>query len=155
MVRGEIYFADLLPRSGSEQKGRRPCIIVSHDAFNENTAWRSITVVPLTSSLRWLRASPTTVTFQVGECGLPKECAALARLPQLWSKNAVSEPFSQKTAKSCHYILWRPAGRRSRSGRSSPKRCSNMAWAFSGRTMQRTRTSRPSTSGKTTSVLWI
>ena len=78
MVRGEIYFLDLHPRSGSEQSGRRPGIIVSHDSFNSVPAWQSITVVPLTTSPRWLRSSPTTVLFHKGECGLPKDCAALA-----------------------------------------------------------------------------
>ena len=78
MVRGDIYFVDLHPRSGSEQSGRRPCIIVSTDAFNEARGWRSITVVPLTSSERWQLPSPTTVLFEDGESGLPKACAALA-----------------------------------------------------------------------------
>jgi mRNA-degrading endonuclease toxin of MazEF toxin-antitoxin module len=35
MKRGEVYGADLVPRSGSEQKGRRPVILVSHDGFNQ------------------------------------------------------------------------------------------------------------------------
>ena len=35
MKRGDLYLAELAPRSGSEQQGRRPVIIVSHDAFNE------------------------------------------------------------------------------------------------------------------------
>jgi mRNA interferase MazF len=78
MVRGEIYFVDLQPRSGSEQTGRRPCIVVSTDAFNQVRGWRSITVVPLTSSERWQIQSPTTVLFTAGDCGLPKNCAALA-----------------------------------------------------------------------------
>src|SRR5688572_12873251 len=78
MVRGEIYFVDLEPRSGSEQSGRRPCIIVSTDAFNEARGWRSISVVPLTSAERWQVPSPTTVLFKAGECGLTKDCAALA-----------------------------------------------------------------------------
>ena len=82
MVRGDIYFVDLQPRSGSEQAGRRPCIIVSTDAFTDafNLAcrWRSVTVVPLTSSERWQAPSPTTVLFQAGESGLPKACVALA-----------------------------------------------------------------------------
>ena len=78
MVRGDIYFVDLQPRSGSEQAGRRPCIVVSTDAFNEARGWRSITVVPLTSSERWQAASPTTFLFENGESGLPKNCAALA-----------------------------------------------------------------------------
>ena len=71
-------MVDLQPRSGSEQTGRRPCIIVSTDAFNQTRGWRSITVVPLTSSDRWQVASPTTVLFAAGESGLPKKCAALA-----------------------------------------------------------------------------
>jgi mRNA interferase MazF len=78
MVRGDIFFIDLHPRSGSEQSGRRPCIIVSTNSFNEARNWRSITVVPLTSSERWQISSPTTVLFKAGEFGLPKDCAALA-----------------------------------------------------------------------------
>jgi mRNA-degrading endonuclease toxin of MazEF toxin-antitoxin module len=71
-------MVDLQPRSGSEQSGRRPCIVVSTDAFNLARNWRSITVVPLTSSERWQITSPTTVLFTAGESGLPKNCAALA-----------------------------------------------------------------------------
>lgn len=78
MVRGEIYFVDLAPRSGSEQSGRRPCIVVSHDAFASHEEWRSVTVVPLTTAPRWRRPSPTTTLFEEGECGLPKACVALA-----------------------------------------------------------------------------
>ena len=50
MKRGEVYWADLVPRSGSEQQGRRPVIVVSHDAFNQTQGWRSIIVVPLSTS---------------------------------------------------------------------------------------------------------
>ena len=34
MKRGEIYRVDLASRSGAEQTGRRPVIVVSRDAFN-------------------------------------------------------------------------------------------------------------------------
>ncbi|MCE7869751.1 type II toxin-antitoxin system PemK/MazF family toxin [bacterium CPR1] len=78
MVRGDICWVRLEPRSGSEQAGMRPCIIVSHDRFNQARAWMSITVVPLTSSTRWLSTSPTTVLLRAGEAGLNKDCAALA-----------------------------------------------------------------------------
>ena len=40
MKRGDVYWADLTPRSGSEQQGRRPVIVVSHDGFNETPGWR-------------------------------------------------------------------------------------------------------------------
>jgi len=39
LKRGEVYWADLAPRSGSEQQGRRPVIIVSNDALNWIQSW--------------------------------------------------------------------------------------------------------------------
>ena len=56
MKRGDVYWADLAPRSGSEQQGRRPVIVISHDAFNQTQGWRSIIVVPLSTSWRKLGA---------------------------------------------------------------------------------------------------
>jgi len=44
--RGDVFWADLVPRSGAEQAGRRPVIVVSHDGFNQTPNWRSIIVVP-------------------------------------------------------------------------------------------------------------
>jgi mRNA-degrading endonuclease toxin of MazEF toxin-antitoxin module len=98
MVRGEIYFLDFHPRSGSEQSGRRPGIVVSHDSFNSVPGWQSITVIPLTTSPRWLRPSPTTVTFRKGECGLPKECAALAHQITTIDRSKVLAPALGRVA---------------------------------------------------------
>ena len=92
MVRGEIYFLDLSPRSGSEKSGRRPGIIVSHDSFNGVPTWHSITVVPLTTSPRWMKPSPTTVLFRKGECGLSKDGAALAHQVTTIDKSKLLEP---------------------------------------------------------------
>ena len=92
MVRGEIYFMDLVPRSGSEQAGRRPGIIVSHDAFSANRRWHSITIVPLTSAKRWQLPSPTTLLFGKGECDLPKACAALAHQVTTLDKSKILAP---------------------------------------------------------------
>jgi mRNA-degrading endonuclease toxin of MazEF toxin-antitoxin module len=44
MKRGEVYWADLVPRSGSVRTGRSPVILVSHDGFNQTPGWRSIIV---------------------------------------------------------------------------------------------------------------
>ena len=92
MVRGEVYLMDLAPRSGSEQTGRRPCIVVSNDAFTSNPRWRSVTVVPLTSADRWQRPSPTTVLFVSGEANLPKACAALAHQVTTLDKDKILGP---------------------------------------------------------------
>jgi mRNA-degrading endonuclease toxin of MazEF toxin-antitoxin module len=81
VVRGEIYLCDPASRSGSELKGPRPCVIVSNNLYASSPKWRVLTVVPFTSSGRWLEPSPTRVQFEAGECGLPKRCAAF--VPQL------------------------------------------------------------------------
>lgn len=77
MKRGDIYWATLLPRSGSEQSGRRPVIILSHDAFNQTPTWRSIIVIPLTTSATQARRGPTVVALSAGTAGLPGESYAL------------------------------------------------------------------------------
>lgn len=77
MKRGELYWGRLFPRSGSEQKGRRPVVVVSSDGFNEVKAWRSMIVVPITTSTRQIRLGPTTVSLPARETGLPKDSYAL------------------------------------------------------------------------------
>lgn len=77
MKRGDIYWATLSPRSGSEQSGRRPVIILSHDAFNQTPAWRSIIVIPLSTSATQTKRGPTVVALSAGTAGLPGESSAL------------------------------------------------------------------------------
>ena len=77
MKRGDVFWADLVPRSDSEQSGRRPVVIVSHDGFNQVTAWHSIIVVPLSTSPTQRRREPTAVLFPKGTAGLRQESVAL------------------------------------------------------------------------------
>jgi mRNA interferase MazF len=76
MKRGDVYWADLIPRSGSEQTGRRPVIVLSHDGFNQNPTWKSITVVPITSSALQAKRGPTVVALPA-VAGLSKPSAAI------------------------------------------------------------------------------
>jgi mRNA interferase MazF len=77
MKRGDVYWATLAPRSGSEQSGRRPVIVLSHDAFNQTPAWRSIIVIPLSTSQAQARRGPTVVALSAGTAGLPGNSCAL------------------------------------------------------------------------------
>ena len=77
MKRGEIHWADLVPRSGSEQTGRRPVIVVSHDGFNQTPDWRSIIVVPISTSAAQGRRGPTAIEIPAGAGGLPKTSFAV------------------------------------------------------------------------------
>lgn len=76
MKRGEVYIANLVPRSGSEQTGKRPVIVVSHDGFNQTPGWRSIIVVPVSTSEAQSRRGPTAIRLPKGTGGLKKASIA-------------------------------------------------------------------------------
>jgi len=75
--RGEVYWADLRPRSGSEQQGLRPVVVLSHDAFNESPDWKSVIVIPCTTSKAQRRRGPTVVALPEGTGGLREDCVAI------------------------------------------------------------------------------
>lgn len=77
MRRGEIWDATLHPRSGAEQAGRRPVVVVSNDGFNAVEAWRSVIVVPFSTSEKQRARGPTAVAFKKGAGGLRKSSVAL------------------------------------------------------------------------------
>ena len=77
MKRGEIYWAELAPRSGAEQQGRRPVIVVSHDGFNQIPGWRSVIVVPISTAAAQARRGPTAVGLSAGAAGLTKNSIAI------------------------------------------------------------------------------
>lgn len=77
MKRGDIYWATLAPRSGSEQQGARPVVVVSHDAFNQVATWRSVIVIPVSTSHAQTRRGPTAVPLPAGVGGLKKDSVAL------------------------------------------------------------------------------
>ena len=67
ILRGDIRWAELDPSSGSEQKGQRPVLVLSHDVFNE----RSGTVIAVALTSQEPRAGfPLTLESQAP--GLPK-----------------------------------------------------------------------------------
>ncbi|MGI8670169.1 MAG: type II toxin-antitoxin system PemK/MazF family toxin [Aridibacter sp.] len=77
MNRGDIYTANLMPRSGSEQRGRRPVIIISHNAFNQTKNWRSIIIVPLSNSSAQAKRGLTAVFIPQNTANLQKDSIAL------------------------------------------------------------------------------
>lgn len=77
MRRGDVFVGDLAPRSGSEQGGLRPVVVVSHDGFNLTPGWRSVVVVPLSTSPAQAGRGPTSVPIPAGAGGLRKDGIAL------------------------------------------------------------------------------
>ncbi len=77
MKRGDVYWADLQPRSGAEQQGRRPVVVISHDGFNQNPRWRSIIVIPVSTSAAQAKRGLTAVFLPQGSGGLMQDSVAV------------------------------------------------------------------------------
>lgn len=91
MKRGDVFWADLSPRSGSEQAGRRPVVVMSHDAFNLTPGWRSVIVVPVSTSEAQARRGPTAVPLPVGSGGLRKSGVALCHQVTTLDRSKLTE----------------------------------------------------------------
>jgi|SRR5690348_1962459 mRNA interferase ChpB len=76
MRRGEIWLVGLDPVEGHEQRGRRPVLIVSPEAFNRVT--RVPIVVPITSGGRFAR----TAGFAVPLTGAGTKTTGVVRCDQ-------------------------------------------------------------------------
>jgi mRNA-degrading endonuclease toxin of MazEF toxin-antitoxin module len=85
MKRGEIWLVSLDPTLGHEQKGRRPVLIVSPEAFNRIT--KLPVVLPITSGGNFARtagfgvplAGAGTKTTGVVRCDQPRTLDLAAR----------------------------------------------------------------------------
>ena len=77
MKRGDVFWAELSPRSGAEQQGKRPVIVLSHDAFNGIPSWQSVIVIPCSTSGSQRRRGPTAVFLAAGTGGLPEDSIAV------------------------------------------------------------------------------
>jgi mRNA-degrading endonuclease toxin of MazEF toxin-antitoxin module len=76
MKRGEIWLVGLDPTAGHEQKGRRPVLIVSPEAFNRLT--KVPVVVPITSKGSFAR----TAGFAVPLTGAGTKTTGVVRCDQ-------------------------------------------------------------------------
>lgn len=104
MKRGDVFIADITPRSGSEQSGRRPVIIVPHDGFNETPNWRSIIVVPLSTSVNQARRSLTAIPLFEREGGIREDSVALCHQITTIDKNKLKEKLGTLTAEQMSEI---------------------------------------------------
>jgi mRNA-degrading endonuclease toxin of MazEF toxin-antitoxin module len=76
MKRGEIWLAGLDPTQGHEQRGRRPVLIVSPEAFNRMT--KVPVVLPITSGGNFAR----TAGFAVSVSGAGTKTTGVVRCDQ-------------------------------------------------------------------------
>lgn len=79
-----VFLADLNPVIGSEQKGKRPVLVVSDEDFN--SLMPVVTVVPITSLKPRRRVYPNEAMLEKGVAGLEARSLALAHQIRTISK---------------------------------------------------------------------
>jgi mRNA interferase MazF len=79
MKRGDIYAANLRPRSGAEIQSDkpRPVIVISYDGFNQVPTWKSVIVIPISTSQAQAKRGPTAVFLPKGSGGLKYDSIAV------------------------------------------------------------------------------
>lgn len=104
VLRGEIHLATIRPRSGSEIHGLRPVLVISHDGFNQSPTWRSVTVIPLTTSAAQARRGPTAVRIPDGEGGLRGEGVAVCHQITTLDRAKLTQRLGQVSAELMHEV---------------------------------------------------
>lgn len=89
-----IYRATLDPVLGSEQRGTRPVVVISHDDFNH--LMPTVTILPMTSQKPGRRLYPNEVLLPAGTANLP--VASLVLIHQI-------RTVAQERLSSCYGVI--------------------------------------------------
>ncbi len=84
-----IFLADLNPVLGSEQKGKRPVLVVSDEVFN--SVMPVVTILPITSLKKGRRIYPNEVLLPKGIGGLSTDSIILAHQIRTISKQRLGK----------------------------------------------------------------
>jgi mRNA interferase MazF len=79
-----LFLADLNPVIGSEQKGKRPVLVVSDEDFNQ--VMPVVTILPITSRKKGRRVYPNEVLISKGMGSLTADSIILAHQIRTISK---------------------------------------------------------------------
>ena len=89
-MRWRVYLANLDPSRGSEQRGTRPVIVMSYEAFNR--VMPVVTVLPVTSLKPGRRVYSNEARLPRHSCGLRQESLALAHQIRTIDKSRLLKP---------------------------------------------------------------
>lgn len=89
----EIWYLNLEPTKGSEQKGIRPVLIISNDAVNDNLS--VFTCIPFSSVKPGMKTYPTEVFLTISESGLPRDSVLMLQQIRTVSDERLCSKVSQ------------------------------------------------------------
>src|SRR5574344_712774 len=83
-----IYYLNLDPTKGSEQKGKRPVLVISNDAVNDNLP--IFTCIPFSYYKKGSKIYPTEILISSLISGLPNESVLMVQQIRTVSKERIS-----------------------------------------------------------------
>ena len=86
--RGDIYYADLTPTTGSEQGGIRPVLIIQNDVGNHHSP--TVIAAAITGYVKG-RRQPTHVRLRGASCGLFRDSTVLLEQLRTLDKSRLDE----------------------------------------------------------------
>lgn len=87
--RSEVWLVNLNPTKGHEQRGRRPCLVVSANPFNEGPAGLAV-VLPITTTDRGI---PWHVQVDPPEGGLDRPSFIMCEQPRTIDERRLMSDF--------------------------------------------------------------
>lgn len=84
----EIYFLNLDPIQGSEQRGIRPVLVISNDAVNAHLPL--FTCIPFSSVKPGAKIYPTEIFLNQAQSGLPKDSVLMLQQIRTVSTTRIS-----------------------------------------------------------------
>ena len=101
LARGTVVWVDLEPTRGHEQKGHRPCVIVSDSQIIEDQRFPMIAVIPLTGTPG---AGLLYPPLEAGPSGLQKRSFALIDQLRSVDKTRLTRVFGRISARELESI---------------------------------------------------
>ena len=88
ILRGDIYYADLAPVTGSEQGGVRPVLIIQNNVGNRHSP--TVIAAAITGYVKG-RRQPTHVPLERASCGLSQDSTILLEQLRTLDKSRLCE----------------------------------------------------------------
>lgn len=89
----EIYYCNLDPAQGSEQKSSRPVLVLSNNAVNHSIP--VCTVAPLSSTKEGAKIYPTEIALPAGVVGLHKDSVVMIHQLRTLSHKQLTRKLSE------------------------------------------------------------
>lgn len=84
----EIYYIDLNPTKGSEQRGNRPALVISNDAVNDNLP--IFTILPFSSVKAGATIYPTEILITGADSGLNQDSVVMLQQIRTVSQDRIT-----------------------------------------------------------------